>query len=110
MRLEKDHWRDEGLSSDGPSGVVPHELERHFTIQEIAEAWQLDPSTVRKMFAHHPRVLTITSSRLLSKSRGYTTLRIPASVMTEVYQSRLAGSVNQSGVKGKTARKSIFTR
>ena len=66
--------------------------ERHYTVQEIAEQWHLDESTVRRLFQDEKGVLVIGHNRLRAGKKQYTTLRIPESVMMRVYNSRLNGA------------------
>jgi hypothetical protein len=60
-------------------------LERHFSIQEIAEAWGLCENSVRELFKAEPGVIRIERPRSRYK-RTYTTLRIPASVVERVHR------------------------
>jgi hypothetical protein len=54
-------------------------LEKHYTVPELAELWQLNPCTVRALFRSTPGVLVI--SRPASRfKRAYTSIRIPESV------------------------------
>jgi len=59
---------------------VPLELERHFTIAEIASPWNLSPNTVRRYFDKLPGVIHIGRTDNTRKRR-YVTLRIPASLL-----------------------------
>lgn len=52
---------------------------------EIAVAWSLSSDSVRKLFQHEPGVLVIGDQGSRRK-RGYTTLRIPESVVTRVHR------------------------
>ena len=54
-------------------------MERHYTVHELATAWGLSDTTVRRMFQDSPEVLKIGKSHRRNK-RGYVTLRIPESV------------------------------
>lgn len=56
---------------------------RHFTVQELAEAWRLHEDTVRKMFQDRPGVLKVGL-------RARMTLRIPEDVAEKVYRERCA--------------------
>lgn len=53
-------------------------FERHYTPKELAKLWQLDESTVRRLFQNEPGVLKIGQTGRRAK-RDYVTLRIPAS-------------------------------
>jgi len=68
----------------GASGVPA--LARLCTPQEIAEAWRVDISTVRRLFIDQPGVLKLGQSR--RGKRSYVTLRIPVSVAERVYKER----------------------
>jgi len=65
-------------------------LERHYSAQEIAEAWGLDPSTVRRVFQERPGVLKIGKAARHDGKREYQVLRIPESVVRQVYRERTA--------------------
>ncbi len=71
---------------------IPEPLERHYSAQEIAEAWGLDPSTVRRMFQERPGVLKIGKAARRDGKRDYQVLRIPESVVRQVYRERTASS------------------
>jgi hypothetical protein len=60
-------------------------FEKHFTVAEISELWQLDKKTVRRLFEHEPEVFSFGSSESRVKRR-YRTLRIPESVMVKVHR------------------------
>ena len=74
------------MKTDKPPNVqnttapLPLELEQHFTIAEIAAAWNLSPNTVRRYFDKLPGVIHIGRSDNTRKRR-YVTLRIPASLL-----------------------------
>ena len=67
---------------------VPSILERHYTPGELARAWKLDETTVRRIFIDVPGVLKISTQGLRSRKRSYCTLRIPESVAARVYAER----------------------
>jgi hypothetical protein len=54
-------------------------LEKHYTVLELADLWQLSPDTIRALFHNTPGVLRIVRPERRNK-RGYTSLRIPESV------------------------------
>jgi hypothetical protein len=64
-------------------------FERHFTPQELAELWQLDESTIRRLFCDEPGVLVIGRQARRDGKRDYVTLRIPASVAARFYERKL---------------------
>lgn len=64
-------------------------LKKHLTLEEIAEAWQVDVETLRRRFKDEPGVLAIPSEGTKRGKRKYTTLRIPADVASRVYRRML---------------------
>lgn len=72
--------------------------ERHYTPQEIAEIWQVDPNTVRRLFRDRPGVLRIESRRVRRGARPYVSLRIPESTLRAFHadHSRAWGEVERS--------------
>ena len=63
-------------------------LERHFTPQQLAELWDLDESTIRRIFIDEPGVLKYGKSCRRDGRRDYVTLRIPESIVRRVYAER----------------------
>jgi hypothetical protein len=59
--------------------------ERHWSVAEIAAAWNLSRDVVRRLFSHEPGVLMI-GRRSASVKRRYTTIRVPQSVFETVYR------------------------
>jgi hypothetical protein len=59
--------------------------ERHYTPQDLAEAWGVSTETVRQIFREEPGVLKIGKPGTRSK-RGYFTLRIPQEVAERVHR------------------------
>jgi hypothetical protein len=47
------------MASVGPIRQQADPFERHFTLKELAEFWQLDESTIRRIFQDEPGVLKI---------------------------------------------------
>jgi hypothetical protein len=64
--------------------------ERHYTLAELGELWNLSADTVRRMFENEPGVL-VFENPVRSSSRRFRTLRIPESVAQRVY-SRFSNS------------------
>ncbi len=60
-------------------------LERHFSVQTLAERWELSPDAIRDLFENEPGVLTI-GDRKSGRKRRYVTLRIPESVAARVHR------------------------
>ncbi len=71
--------RAAGSHNGGPA------LERHFSVQEIAELWNLCENSIRALFKDETGVVRIERPRSRWK-RGYSTLRIPQSVLERVHQ------------------------
>jgi hypothetical protein len=66
-----------------PNPACRH-IEQHYSVNEVAALWGLDPDTIRPYFQNRSGVLKIIRPESRRK-RGYTTLRIPVSVVAEVY-------------------------
>lgn len=91
------------------SSAAPSLHERHYTVDEIAELWNLGYNTVKKIFFEEEGVLRLGEpSRLMGGrkkeyKRRYITLRIPESVMARVrdrlMHKRPAESANPSFVR-----------
>ena len=64
---------------------IPQFQERHYTVAEIADLWNLSPDVVRKLFEDEPGVLVFGNDSSRTK-RGYHTLRIPTSVLERVHR------------------------
>jgi AraC-like DNA-binding protein len=62
----------------------PEALERHWTVAEIAEIWNLSQDAVRRLFYEEPGVL-ILGNCARGRKRRYTTLRVPQSVLERVH-------------------------
>ena len=64
--------------------VVTVPFERHFSIEELSELWNMSDDFVRRLFRHEPGVLVFCHPR--SGRRVYRTRRIPQSVARRVHQ------------------------
>lgn len=63
------------------------EVERHYSVAEIAALWNVSGNVVRALFRDREGVLKIGKKGLLSRrKREYVTLRIPASVAAAVHR------------------------
>jgi hypothetical protein len=62
--------------------------ERHYSVRQIAEQWQLSDDAVRKIFECEPGVIAIGEARSSGRKRRYVTLRVPKAVLERVH-SRL---------------------
>ena len=70
-----------------------HTLDRHYSVQEVADLWGLNPQTIRKIFQYEEGVLVIEKplpQLTRTKRKPRATLRIPESVMHRVHE-RLGG-------------------
>lgn len=63
----------------------PTFAERHYSVQEVAEMWDLSPDAVRRIFSREPGVLVLESQTAPGKRR-YRVLRIPESVAERVHR------------------------
>ncbi len=63
--------------------------ERHYTVDEIAEAWKLSRDKVRRLFEKEPDVLVLQKENKARRRQCYRTLRIPQSVAERVYRRLL---------------------
>ena len=59
-------------------------LERHYTVDEIAELWNWSPDLVRRLFRDEPGVVILCHPR--AGRRVYRSVRIPESVLRRVHK------------------------
>jgi hypothetical protein len=79
------------VRSIGPSTPAGVAFERHYCVIELAKLWGLSERTIRRIFSNEPGVVKWESTERRFK-RGYTTLRIPESVVQRVHRKlRRAG-------------------
>jgi hypothetical protein len=69
--------------------ATPAFNQRHYSAAELAEAWALDQSTIRRMFQDQPGVLKIGKVSRRDGKRDYVTLRIPESVAARFHREHL---------------------
>jgi transcriptional regulator GlxA family with amidase domain len=67
-------------------------FEKHYTVEQIAEMWNLSRDSVRRLFLAEAGVLKISRPGTRYK-RAYTTLRIPESILNRVYQRMVGGRI-----------------
>jgi hypothetical protein len=67
------------------SNVIEMALERHYSIQQVAEMWQLSETAVRDIFRDEPGVFRVARPKGRYK-RAYVTLRIPQSVLQRAHR------------------------
>ncbi len=60
--------------------------ERHYTVGELAERWNLSSDTIRRLFENETGVLVLGESGMKRGKRRYTTLRIPESIAKRVHR------------------------
>src|SRR5437868_10839006 len=73
------------VRSSGSSTPASVAFERHYCVSEVAELWGLSERTIRRIFGNEPGVFKWESTETRFK-RGYTTLRIPESVVQRVHR------------------------
>lgn len=66
------------------------QLERHFTVAQVARFRNLSSDTVRRLFADEPGVIVISNPN--PRKRSYRVLRIPESVERRVF-ARLTNNI-----------------
>jgi hypothetical protein len=82
------------MSVDGHDSTAAEDnpvfLSRHFSVAELAGAWNLSEDTIRRLFENEPGVMIIHHSR--RRKRVYRTLRIPAEIALRVYRRLMNGA------------------
>lgn len=59
--------------------------ERHYSPSEVAERWNLNAETIRRIFQDEPGIL-VFQSPVKKGRRPYKTIRIPESVLERVHR------------------------
>ena len=77
---------DVAASSDS-SIPIDLSLEQHYSVSELAAMWALSERTIRRMFEDEPDVFKYGQGERRFK-RGYTTWRIPESVVLRVHRKQ----------------------
>jgi len=77
----------------------PDFLERHYSLMELSEAWNVSPATLRRWFKHEPDVVRFGKGRRGSK-RPYYSMRVPESVALRVYRLNTYQSAPGHGLEG----------
>jgi hypothetical protein len=86
------NWnRAAGVTSDAPSSERPRDVtgvfnERHYSVEEIAELWQLSRDAISRLFKDEPGVFVLPGPGSRVRKRPYKTLRIPESVVRRVHK------------------------
>jgi hypothetical protein len=73
------------LADPGYPVGAPAPAERHYTPSEVAELWQFDVETIRRLFQNEPCVVVLQSP-VKKGRRPYKTIRIPQSVLERVHK------------------------
>ena len=79
--LTAEESQPSALPADGSKASA----ERHFSVAEIAEIWQLSRDAVTRLFQNEPGVLVLGDTNPRRRKRRYLTLRIPQSVLERVH-------------------------
>lgn len=58
--------------------------ERHYSVQELADAWHVSTDMIRRLFIDEPGVLNFAKPK--ARKRIYQPIRIPQGVADRVYQ------------------------
>lgn len=76
-----------------PAPVAVLAIERHFSVQEVAELWGISDESVRRMFEDQPGVLKLSIPRLVQnrKHKPHVRLSIPLSVLTRLHEQWASG-------------------
>ncbi len=78
-------------------------FEKHFTPQQIAALWGFSARFIRELFQDEPGVQKIARPERMHK-RGYSTIRIPESVMIRVglnLQNRAPSNASRRRLRGR---------
>jgi hypothetical protein len=79
-------------------------LERMYTVQEIADAWQMEVTTVRRAFLNYPGVLRFGHSTTAARRQRFT-LRIPESVYRKYLDDHSARPLSMGSERVRIRRK-----
>ena len=71
--------------------------ERHFTVQEIAKAWNLSEDSIRRLFDGEPGILDLGKPTRFK--RVYRPIRVPAHVAERVYRRLTGGQMQSTSAK-----------
>jgi hypothetical protein len=66
--------------------------EPHYTPEQVAEWWHLDPKSIRQIFRDEDGVVRFGRAVSTRTKRAYTTLRIPHSVLERVHRRMLVAA------------------
>lgn len=79
--LETDGRESQCAGATAPSSA----FERHFAVTEVAKLWGLSEDVIRRLFKNEPGVFVLGDWQPRGRKHGYTTLRIPESIVARVY-------------------------
>jgi MarR-like DNA-binding transcriptional regulator SgrR of sgrS sRNA len=85
MKLAKKPAHSTFVLSERTNTVGEISAEKHYSVLELAELWNLSENTIRRIFENEPGVLKWGSKEGRFKRR-YTTLRIPETVVLRVHR------------------------
>jgi hypothetical protein len=63
-------------------------FEEHLEAAEVGKIWKLDAATIRRIFQDLPGVFKYGQTNRRDGKRDYITLRIPRSLVEQVYRER----------------------
>ena len=82
----------EDVTASSHSSVpIDLSLEQHYSVSELATMWALSERTIRRMFEDEPDVFRYGEGERRFK-RGYTTWRVPESVVLRVHRKQRKAS------------------
>jgi hypothetical protein len=79
-------------------------LEKHYSVQEIANLWDLSDKCVRRMFKHQDGVLRVSNPRT-PNPKARVTLRVPQSVMKKIHEQQTKVREGRAARRGALAAK-----
>lgn len=60
-------------------------IEKHYSVQELADIWNLSEDTIRRLFREEPGVIKINAAQD-ERKRRYVVLRLPESIVMRVHE------------------------
>lgn len=64
----------------------PQFAQRHYSVGEIAQMWNISDDSVRRLFEREPGVIPLGNEKSSWRKRRYITLRIPEEVAERVHR------------------------
>ena len=102
------HPLEAAMSNNAPASNKLTAVERHYSVTEIAELWNMSDDTVRNIFFDEPGVIKIgrasglMGGRSKKVKRHYFTLRIPESVLVRVHDRLMHKRPAESAAPSRT--------